>query len=343
MRDNVASESTIKLLDKWLMNQFVCPVDHSQLNRQENWFICTNHTQHRFPIANEIPVFLRDDTAHTHWRSETSLAFAQRVADGKEVLKEPAWEGITVHPLVQSTIHLTGGNLYRALKGNLKEYPIPKIRVAATGSDQFLLDGGCNWGRWTFAAARVGIKSVGVDPSLDAVVAARQIRQQLNLPCTFFVGDCRWLPFAEGTFSNAFSYSVIQHFSKPNARVTIAEFRRVLRMGGECMVQMPNALGIRSLYHLFRRRFRAGKNFDVRYYTPWELRAMFRGVFGNAKLSVDGFFGLGIQADDLRFMPLRNRLIIHASEALRATTAILPPLKNVADSLYVNCTREPGS
>lgn len=343
MTNGSAPGTEIEMLDKWLMNQFVCPVDHSQLNRQENWFICTRDSRHRFPIADEIPVFLRSDIEHNQWWSEISLKSAQRIADGLEILEEPKWDGVSVHPHVQSIIDSTGGHLYRDCKGRLEEYPIPSIRVEATGENQILLDGGCNWGRWTFAAARAGIKSVGVDPSLGAVVAARQIRQQLNLPCTFFVGDCRWLPFAEGTFSNVFSYSVVQHFSKPNARVTIDEFRRLLRMDGECMVQMPNALGIRSLYHLLRRRFHAGKNFDVRYYTPWELRAMFREIFGNSKLTVDGFFGLGIQADDLRFMPLWNRLIIHASEALRAATAILPPLKNVADSLYVNCTRKPDN
>jgi hypothetical protein len=38
-------------------------------------------------------------------------------------------------------------------------------------------------------------------------------------------------------------------------------------------------------------------------------------------------------------MPARNRLVIHASEALRAATAVLPPLGNLADSLYADSVR----
>jgi SAM-dependent methyltransferase len=285
-------------------------------------------------------VFLRDDIEHTAWWSKESLQIAKRIADGEETLQELAWDGNGVHPHVQSIIDSTGGYLYQACKGHLQEYPIPRIRIQATDKKQLLLDGGCNWGRWTLAAARAGIASVGVDPSLGAVVAARRIRQQLQLPCTFFVGDCRWLPFPAGAFSDVFSYSVIQHFSKADARLAVGEFCRILRPAGRCMVQMPNCFGLRSGYHLLRRRFHPGKNFDVRYYTPHELRTTFRNIFGNANLSVDGFLGLGIQADDLRMMPLRNRVIIRTSEALRKAASWCPPLKNLADSLYVSCVRE---
>ena len=339
--------------DQWLMDQFVCPVDHVPLIREGNWFINSANPERRYPIVNEIPVFLRDDIEHTAWWAKESLGVAKRIADGQESLPVSDWNGTGVHPHVQAIIDSTGGYLYQACKGKLAEYPIPTIRVAATTNNQqpttnnqqpttnnqLLLDGGCNWGRWTFAAAQKGIQAVGVDPSLGAVVAARQIRQQLNLPCSFFVGDCRWLPFKPETFSDVYSYSVIQHFSKTNASTAVNEFRRILRPAGLCMVQMPNRRGIRSLYHLCKRRFREGDNFDVRYYTPAELRAMFQKSFGNSDLTVDGFFGLGIQADDLRFMPLRNRLIIKASEALRAATNWVPPLLNLADSLYVHSTR----
>ena len=325
--------------DRWLMDQFVCPVDHAPLVRECNWFISTSNPQRCYPIVNEIPVFLRDDIEHTAWWAKESLGVAKRIANGQESLPDVDWDGIGVHPHVQSIIDSTGGYLYQACKGKLAEYPIPTIRVASTDQNQLLLDGGCNWGRWTFAAARKGIRAVGVDPSLGAVVAARQIRRQLNLQCAFFVGDCRWLPFKDETFADVFSYSVIQHFSKANAGTAVTEFSRILRPAGRCMVQMPNRRGIRSLYHLFKRRFREGDNFDVRYYAPSELRELFRSSFGNSELTVDGSFGLGIQPDDLRFMPIRNRLIIQASEALRAATNWVPPLLNLADSLYVHSTR----
>ena len=99
---------------------------------------------------------------------------------------------------------------------------------------------------------------------------------------------------------------------------------------------MPNTFGIRSFYHLLRRGFKGGKKFDVRYYTPGELKELFVSIFGNAELSVDGYFGLGVQPDDMEFMPLLNRAVIRSSEFLRTASSHVDMLKKFADSLYIN-------
>jgi SAM-dependent methyltransferase len=338
--ENNASTLTAESFDSWLMTQFVCPVDHAPLVREGNWMINVQNPLRRYPIAHGIPVFLRDDIEHTAWWSRESLAQATRIANGVEEFCELPWDRKMVHPHVQSIIDSTGGYMYQPCKGKLTEYPIPRIRVNKRGNSQLMIDCGCNWGRWTFSASRLGIPAVGVDPSLGAIAAARSIRTQLGLTCSFFVGDCRWLPFRSSFFTDVFSYSVVQHFSKEDARTAVTEFHRLLCDHGQCMIQMPNCFGVRSAYHLAKRRFRSGKSFDVRYYTPGELGRLFDSVFGNANLSVDGFFGLGIQADDMRFMPLLYRVIICASELLRFTSKVLPPLKYLADSLYVSSVRE---
>jgi len=59
---------------------------------------------------------------------------------------------------------------------------------------------------------------VGIYPSLDALRAARRVAAQLQVRAGFVVGDARALPFAAGTFDVAFSYSVLQHFDKVDAR-----------------------------------------------------------------------------------------------------------------------------
>lgn len=324
-------------LDQFLLEQTVCPVDHCELRRDGNFLVSTKNSARRYPIAYGIPVFLRHDDESTAWWAKCSLERAIRVAEGQKDTEfyDPGVDG--VHPHVQGIIESTGGYLYEALKGGLKDYPIPQIRVeAAPTESSLLLDCGCNWGRWTFSAARKGIPCVGVDPSLGAVLAARQIRRQLQLPCSFLVADCRFLPFRAGTFSNVFSYSVVQHFSKENAGLAVKEFARALRPGGDCLLQMPNVLGVRSFYHFARRRFQRGKNFDVRYYTPWELRKLMATAFGTVKLSLDAFLGLGIQPDDRQYMPLLNRLIIDVSELLRGAQRMVPPLLYLADSLYLH-------
>jgi hypothetical protein len=110
---------------------------------------------------------------------------------------------------------------------------------------------------------------------------------------------------------------------------------RTLKPGGQTLVQMPNRQGIRSVYHLARRRFAEGRAFDVRYYTPQELLESFTSVIGPSALSIDGFFGLGIQPDDIAIMPLGRKLVIYGSEALRSVAKRQRWLADYADSLYV--------
>ncbi|MFZ9091774.1 MAG: class I SAM-dependent methyltransferase [Planctomycetaceae bacterium] len=93
-----------------------------------------------------------------------------------------------------------------------------------------------------FSAARKGINSIGIAPSLTAVITARQIRRRLQLPCSFLVGDCRYLPSRDDTFRDVFSCSVVQHFSRTNTQRACVDFFRVLRPDGNCLLQMPNIL-----------------------------------------------------------------------------------------------------
>ena len=133
-----------------------------------------------------------------------------------------------------------------------------------------------------------------------------------------------------------FSYSTLQHLSKVNTRLVLKEIRRVLRPGGRCKVQLPNVFGIRCLYHQMRRGFREGRNFEVRYWTPGELKRDFRNTIGPTEISVDGYFSLNPQIEDLRFLPPKYRAVIRTSEALRKLSTVIPQMLYFADSLYVS-------
>lgn len=103
---------------------------------------------------------------------------------------------------------------------------------------------------------------------------------------------------------------------------------------------MPNFLGIRCLFHQARRRFRAAKDFEVRYWTLSELRRTFEARIGKTTLSVDGYFGLGIQPSDVDILPLKYRSVIRCSEFLRKLSEIAPWMKYFADSIYVTSSKE---
>lgn len=318
-------------ISPWLADRLACPHDHLPLRRTAATMQCANGHVHR--IISGIPVLFRDDVEETHWH----VTQARQASD----VGYPSASTNGINDYVHAAIAATGGFLYKPLIGRLTEYPIPATRLPP-GNARPLLDLGCNWGRWTIAAARAGYRAVGIDPSLPAVQAAYDVTRQLGIEADFVVGDARFLPFMDGVFDTVSSYSVLQHFSKNDVRQTLAECARVLAPDGRLLIQMANKLGLRSLFHQARRRFREPSLFEVRYWTPSELEATFTQLVGPSVLSVDGFFSLNAQPQEAHLLPARLRAIVTISEWLRRLSHRIPALQAVADSLYVE-SRKPAA
>jgi SAM-dependent methyltransferase/uncharacterized protein YbaR (Trm112 family) len=327
----------------------VCPYDGLSLSQDGCILNCPK--EHLFPIVDGVPVLLRHDVSQTIGLASNSLRHALADVEGRN--DDPLFVdtlGITdkqknemrmdlardedVDPVVSYLVAATNGNLYKRVVGHLRDYPIPEIRLPSAKS-KVLLDVGCGWGRWSIAASKKGYVPVGLDPSLGAVLAARRLAKRLGLPFHGVVADARYLPFGADSFDVAFSYSVLQHFSKSDARTALESIRRVLRTDGTFLVQMASALGIRSLQHQIRAGLKEPKDFEVRYWTPAELLTTFRDILGPTELEVDCYFGLGLQPADLRLMSRAGKLVIHGSEALRSASKVLSPLVYLADSLYL--------
>lgn len=315
--------------------RYACPRDKTELTCRRDQLCCT--LGHRYPIVRGVPVFLLPEAESTHNAIQDSIARAQ---NPDQPFPEDEWHPTShesVHPAVQKMVSAAGGYLYESLIGKLRTYPIPEIRLDA-GNGRQLLDIGCNWGRWTISAARKGYFVTGMDPDLGAVFTARRVAEQLGVRARFIVGDARWLPFPNNSFQVAFSYSVLQHFSKSDAALAFAEIGRVLEHDGKALIQLPNKFGIRSLYHQVRLRSNRSK-FRVRYWSPKEILETFTRLVGPSSLSVDGFFGLGIQAGDINLLPLHLRSVVISSEVLRRASERVPALKSLADSLYVTTVK----
>jgi SAM-dependent methyltransferase/uncharacterized protein YbaR (Trm112 family) len=320
-------------LDPRILDLVVCPRDKLRLDPRGGSLLCANG--HEYPVVGGVPILLISDSAPTHAEATVSL----RAGLLRELPPYGATpSGLTVDPWVNEAIGATNGMLYLPVQGKLTEYPIPAIRLPR-GNGQLLLEIGCSWGRWCIAAARAGYRPVGIDPSLNGVLAARRVAQQLGIDACFAVADGRYLPFAPGTFDQVFSYSVLQHLSKPDVCEILTDVNRVLRPGGRSLIQMANMFGVRCFYHQARRGFRATRGFEVRYWSPGELKATFARLIGPTEISIDGFFSLDPQISDLRFFPAPYRAIVRASEMLRRVGTAVPPLKLVADSLYVDSVR----
>ncbi len=341
-------------LDSWYLENLVCPIDHTHLEHHNGQLVSASGR--KYPIIDGIPVMLVSDVEQTHWVAKASLECARKHPSKQDSpsyyletlgLSEIERRGVAeliqkdfseIDPVVAFAVAQTNGIAYKHLIGQLKTYPIPELRLPNT-HEKILLDLGCNWGRWCVAAARKGYLAVGLDPSLGAIMAARRVALQLNLPIRYLVADSRYLPFNDASIDVVFSYSVLQHLAKPNVRMALSESSRVLKAGGTTFIQMPNFLGIRSLYHQLKRCFRLAKAFEVRYWSLGELKKVFIEEVGPTKISVDCFFGLGLQKSDAHLMPTRMRLIIQFSEKLRGFSDKIPILNFLADSVYLHSTK----
>jgi SAM-dependent methyltransferase len=316
-----------------LLEILVCPKDARPLELSGERLRCAE--AHTYRLVDGIPILLRDDVEHVHWAATRALDLPE------ETLVSGAGHAAVsgVHSFVQTAIGGTCGSMYSSLVGSLTNYPIPDLRAEPTDGSLFL-DIGCNWGRWCIAASRAGFTPVGIDPSYEAVHAARSVARQLAVEAHFVVGDARHLPFRDDLFDFVFSYSVLQHLPREQVAESLTAIRRVLRPGGRAMIQMANKYGIRSLYHQLGRGFRAARAFEVRYWTVPELRDTFSSLVGSSETIADGYFSLNVQPSDQALLPARYRLVIALSEFLRWCGELVPSLRYLADSVYVISSKE---
>jgi len=241
----------------------------------------------------------------------------------------------TVDPFVQELIAGTNSNFYKHLTGKLKRYPIPKLPHPLGGyGEGTLLDVGCSWGRWCIASARSGYMPVGIDPSLEAILAAKRVAKQLGVTAKYLVADSRFLPFRRSIFDYVYSYSVFQHFDKQDVKDSLVQIAQVLKPDGISMVQMLNQYGLRSKYVQLNRGLKEASGFETRYWAPSELVATFTQSIGPTDLLVGSFFTQA-QATDKDLLTLGGRAIVEVAELLKRTTYRAPFLTKLADNLFL--------
>ena len=340
-------------IDPWLLEHLVCPRDRQRLTPAASGLVCGSG--HRYPVVDGVPVMLLDDVTHTISIAGGSMREAARpeprtgeaglyldsigISDEeKRGVMALAAQGSGIDPVVAYLVAATNGLMYKHLIGHLDRYPIPDLPLPA-GRGRRLVDIGCSWGRWSLAAQRLGYETVGVDPSLGAVMAARRVARQLGADSRYVVADARYLPFADQTFDVAFSYSVVQHFSHVDAELAVSEMGRLLRNGGIAKVQLPTRFGVRCLYHQARRGFRSPREFEVRYRTLGQMARMFESRVGPPQFEVDGYFGIGLQRADEPLMTPALKAVLRASEGLKQISRVFALLVWLADSVWVQATR----
>jgi ubiquinone/menaquinone biosynthesis C-methylase UbiE/uncharacterized protein YbaR (Trm112 family) len=343
-----ALESTERI-DSRLLSILACPRDHSELRLQNNHLCCAQG--HKYPTVSGVPIFLLPEKQQTIGIAAASLNAAETAIGGplfvdtlglseeeKRGIERDWVPGARIDAVISHLIGATSGCGYVSLIGRLTNYPIPNIPVG-NGRGELLLDIGSNWGRWSVSAARKGWRVVGVEPSLGAILAAQRAFFGMNLDIAFVCGDARFLPFKADMFRCAFSYSVIHHFSKTDAERSIIELGRVLRRGGFAKIQMAHKGGLRSTYLRTRPSY-ADNAFSVRYWSLGSMRKVFEKNIGSSTLIAEAFGGLGLLAEDRRYVATKAKMLITLSTLLKKASVFLHPLIYLADSVYVVSTKQ---
>jgi SAM-dependent methyltransferase len=132
----------------------------------------------------------------------------------------------------------------------LREYLAPR-------PGDLVADLGCGSGRALLWNRDRGARTVGID---IAPFFSADARREVDL----LIGDLRRLPFADGTFSKAYSLDVLEHLSPDALRGMLTETARVLAPGGTLFVythvrkNASIAIGLRWINALARTLERLG-------------------------------------------------------------------------------------
>jgi len=139
------------------------------------------------------------------------------------------------------TTHPVGS---RGFFDDLDQYHFEKLHhllrlVAFDGyRGRSVLEVGCGAGVDLARFAKGGARVTGVDLAAPAIELARANFAQQRLDGAFEVADGEALPFPDNSFDLVYAHGVVQYTANPHKLV--AECRRVLKPGGEAIVQVYN-------------------------------------------------------------------------------------------------------
>jgi SAM-dependent methyltransferase len=139
-----------------------------------------------------------------------------------------------------------------------------------------VLDVGCGAGTDLVRFARAGAHVSGVDLSAAAVALARQNVAHQGLEADLREADGEHLPYEDDTFDLVFAHGVVQY--TPGDTALVQECRRVLRPGGEAIIQVYNRVSwLNALSKLMKVPLEHEDAPVLRKYSASELRSMLRG------------------------------------------------------------------
>ena len=270
----------------------------------------------------------------------------ERIYEKLDTRSKPLNYSSKIPWVVQQQIAATNGIHYVDSIGSLSEYPIPEIPVErAKNTGELLLDIGNGWGRWLVAAANKDYIPVGIDIRLEFCETARKVLDANGKNGYSVVADLQNLPFLNNVFSVVWSFSVIQHTHLDRFTRCLSHIERILANNAYTYLEFPNRNGVRNRFGPASKPNNSDfDSWDVRYYTPSEYEKIFRVFFDNYKYYNHSVLGIGILPGDAKYAKgIKNKAIISASRALSNLASLIPPIKSIADSIYIKTVKHGDS
>jgi ubiquinone/menaquinone biosynthesis C-methylase UbiE len=102
------------------------------------------------------------------------------------------------------------------------------------------LDVGCGVGIYSMVLAELGAETSAQDLSEAYVEEGRRDFAELDLHCTFKVGDAAQLEFEDNYFDYVISADFFEHITPATKTAVLSEMYRVLKPGGIAVIKTPN-------------------------------------------------------------------------------------------------------
>jgi SAM-dependent methyltransferase len=139
-----------------------------------------------------------------------------------------------------------------------------------------VLDVGCGAGVDLMRFAEGGAVVTGLDLATSSVALARRYFEQKGRQATLAIGDGERLPFPDNAFDLVYAHGVVQY--TPGDRALVAESRRVLKPGGELIIQVYNRISwLNALSKVMKVDLEHDDAPVLRKYSPGEFRSLVSG------------------------------------------------------------------
>ena len=141
---------------------------------------------------------------------------------------------------------------------------------------QRVLEVGCGAGVDLIRYARGGARVTGIDVAESAIGLAQENFRQQGLDARLLVADGELMPFRDASFDLVYAHGIVQYAA--GDRAVIDECRRVVRPGGQVIVQVYNRI---SWLNALSKVMRVGLEHEdapvLRKYSPAEFRRLLSG------------------------------------------------------------------